>query len=64
MGGVNFLPNPNGTMQPVLWRHRFSVDIVERLVTGANPTGDLTISDLEKVATVAHHDVLVQAIDL
>jgi hypothetical protein len=64
MGGVNFLPNPNGTMKPVLWRHRFSEDIVARLVTDANPTGDLTISDLELAATVAHHDVLVQAIDL
>jgi hypothetical protein len=46
MGGVNFLPNPNGTIQPVLWRQRFSEDIVARLVTDANPTGDLTISEL------------------
>jgi hypothetical protein len=64
MGGVPFLPNPNGTMQPVLWRQRFSEDIVARMVTDANPTGDLTISDLELAATIAHHDELVQSIDL
>jgi hypothetical protein len=64
MGGVHFLSNPNGTMQPIIWRQRLSEDIIARLVTDANPTGDLTISDLEVAVTVAHHDVLVQAIDL
>jgi hypothetical protein len=64
MGGVNLLPNPNGTMQPVLWRQWFSEDIVARLVTDVKPTDNLTISDLELAATVAHHDVLVQAIYL
>jgi hypothetical protein len=64
MGGIHFLPNPSDTMQPVLWRQRFSEDIVTRLVTYANSTGDPTISDLELATTVAHHDILVQSIDL
>jgi hypothetical protein len=51
-------------MQPVLWQHRFFGDIVARLVTDTNHTGHLTISDLELAATVAHHDVLIQANNL
>jgi hypothetical protein len=51
-------------MQPVLWRQRFSEDIIARMVTDANPTGDLAISDLELADTIEHNDVLVQAIEL
>jgi hypothetical protein len=39
-------------------------DIIGRIVTDTNPTGDSTISEFELTATVDHHDVLVQAIDL
>jgi hypothetical protein len=63
-GVVHFLPNPDGTMQPVLWKQSLPVDIIKRLVTDANPVGDITISDFELAATVDHHDMLVHAVDL
>jgi hypothetical protein len=40
------------------------VEINNWIVTDANPTGDLTISDFELAATVAHYDILVHAVDL
>ena len=64
MGGVHFFVNDKGEMVPLLWRKPFSASIRRRLVSFNNPTGDITNSDLEAVAYVAHNDVLVSAADV
>jgi hypothetical protein len=64
MVSIHFIPNPDGTMHPFLWQQHFPVDIINRLVTGTIPTSDLTISNFELAATVTHHDIGVQAVDI
>lgn len=59
MGGVWFT-----STGPILWRTPFPPFIQRRLVSDANPTGDLTNSDLEHVGVVAHADVLAQHSDV
>jgi len=60
MGGVWFTVDG----RPLLWRERFPPDIVSRLVSSSNPTGDLTNSDFELTGVVAHQDILAQARDV
>jgi hypothetical protein len=38
---------------PYLWRHPWTPDVASRLVTFANPTGDLSINDFELAGHVA-----------
>jgi hypothetical protein len=64
MGGVNFVPLPNGQVQPLLWWSKFDDRVTSQLVTFANPGGTITNSDLELAASVAHHDVLAQQVDV
>ena len=52
-GGVWFTPDRN-----LVWRARFPPDIIARLVSSDNPTGDITNSDLEQAGGVWHHMVL------
>ena len=63
MGGVAFVATA-ADIQAVLWRQSFPSKIRQQLVSFENPTGDVTNSDLELAATVAHHDVLTANFDL
>lgn len=65
MGGVWFdATTPASPTQPVLWRMRFPDRVRNALVTSSNPTGTLSISDLELTAVIAHKDVLAQHCDV
>jgi hypothetical protein len=64
MGGVHFSPLPNGKVQPLLWRSKFGEDVRRQLVTFSNLMGTVTDSDLELAASVAHHEVLAQQVDV
>ena len=57
MGGVwfDFLDH---NAAPILWRQKFSAAVAESLITSQNPTGTLSISDLELTGVIAHKDVL------
>jgi hypothetical protein len=48
----------------MLWRSRWPRHLSARLVSSSNPTGDITNSELELAASVAHADVLAQAFDV
>jgi hypothetical protein len=64
MGGVHFVPMPDGSIAPLLWRAPFPRSVQNRLITYANPTGTITNSDLEVSASIAHHDVLAREVDV
>ena len=49
---------------PIVWRFPFPPSIQSRLVSWENPRGDITNSDLELAAAVAHPDVLARAVDV
>jgi hypothetical protein len=49
---------------PILWRARFQPDIIEDLVSFDNPLGQVTNSDLELAATIAHHDIAAHHYDI
>jgi hypothetical protein len=63
MGGVHFVPQLNGTVQPMLCRCPFPNVIQQRLVSFDNPQGDINNSELDLAASVAQHDVLSQSFD-
>jgi hypothetical protein len=46
MGGVHFVPLPDGTIQPLLWRSPFKPRITNQLVTFANPSGTCLLNKL------------------
>ena len=48
----------------LVWRTHFPPDIVTRLVSDSNPTGDLTNSDFETTSVVTHQDILAQEHDI
>jgi hypothetical protein len=58
MGGVWFLPDT----APIVWRTEFPLAVQRALVTSDHRRGTLSISDLELAGTIAHKQVLVQAI--
>jgi hypothetical protein len=60
MGGVAFAPNH----PPLVWRAMFPSGIQHQLISGSNPTGDLTNSDFELVSVLAQQDVMAQHFDL
>jgi hypothetical protein len=59
-GGVFF----STTTGPIVWRSPISDSIRERLVTHSNPNGDITNSDLEQFAALAHLDVITSLLDV
>jgi hypothetical protein len=63
-GGVHFVLLTDGTTLPMLWRSRSPRHLSARLVSSSNPTGDITNSELDLAASVAHTDVLAQAFDV
>ena len=63
MGGVHFVPLPNSTNKSplydsVIWCSTFPPEITGCLLTQENPQGSITKSDLELMATVAHHNMI------
>lgn len=60
MGGVWFTVDGD----PLVWREPFPDDIVSRLVSSSNRSGDLTNSDFELAGVVAHQDILAQEHDV
>jgi hypothetical protein len=62
MGGV-WLPS-DGPGSPIVWRQPFPRHVTTALVTSANRTGTLSISDLELSGIIAHKDILVRARDV
>ena len=76
MGGVWFPPlTPLPTFSirppaaarlshPILWRSPFPDSIQSQLVSTDNPHGTVTNSDLELAGSIAHDDVLCQALPL
>ena len=60
MGGVWF-DALDPASPPILWRQRFSKAIQADLVTSRNPSGRISISDLELAGVIAHKEVLASA---
>jgi len=60
MGGVLFCPG----FAPLLWRAPFPTSVQNRLVSFANPHGDLTNSDLEQAGILAQANVATEQYDL
>jgi hypothetical protein len=58
MGGAHFVPLSDGSIQPILWRSQFPLDVQRRIISFDNPVGTITNSDLELAASVTQHDVL------
>ena len=58
MGGVWFRPHS----PPILWRAAFPVALQHALVTSDNRGGLVSISDLELAGTLAHKQIIVQAL--
>lgn len=61
-GGV-WLSGARG-LPPIVWRLEWPQDIRDRLVSFANPTGDISNSDLEMAGLLAHYLVLEHLVDL
>ena len=68
-GGVWF-PGENANVRegylpnvPVLWRLPWPQDIIDRVVTDANPSGTITNSDLELAGGLLHLDCAAQVFD-
>lgn len=64
MGGVHFVPLPDGTVEPLLWRSPFPPEVAARLVSSDNLAGTITNSELELAGSVAQLDVLAQEFDV
>jgi hypothetical protein len=64
MGGVHFVPLPDGTVEPLLWRSPFPPEVAARLVSSDNRDGTITNSELELAGSVAQLEVLAQAFDV
>lgn len=57
LAGSNYL-------HPTVWRIAWPPDIVARLVSTSNPTGDITINDLEMAGLLLQYLILEQLVDL
>jgi hypothetical protein len=64
VGGVHFIPLPDGTIQPLLWHHPLLSSISDCLLINSNLSGTITMNDFGLAASVAHHDVFVQHADI
>lgn len=67
---IKLKTSPNGRRRkntqttPVVWRMRFPKDITKRLVTWANPHGDITNTDLELAGSILHQDCAAHCFDV
>ena len=50
-------------IHPTVWRVKWPPDIAQRMISPTNPTGDLTINDLEMAGLLLHYLVLEQLVD-
>jgi hypothetical protein len=57
-------PNTIPSHRPIVWRFQWPSDIVNNLVTSTNPSGSISISDLELAGGLLHLDVLAQHFDI
>jgi hypothetical protein len=64
MGGIHFIPHPDGSIQPCIWYQILPTELITRLVTNANPSGNITISDLELAVTITHRGILAHYINI
>jgi hypothetical protein len=64
LGGVQFVPLPNGQLMPLLWRNAWTTSVDSKLFSTNNPGGTITNSDLEMAAIISQFDVLAQASDI
>jgi hypothetical protein len=64
LGGVHFVPLPNGDIKPLLWRQAWPASVAAKLVSTDTPRVSVTNSDLELAATIAQFDVLAQTFDV
>jgi hypothetical protein len=60
MGGVNFIPQIDGTINPYLWRAPVPEKVTHQLVSTDNPGGCINNSDLKVMGAVGQHDILCQ----
>ena len=60
MGGVWFAPD----MPPIVWRSAFPPAVQSMMVTSENRAGSVSISDLELAGTIAHKQIITQAISV
>lgn len=63
MGGVWFHAT-DPTHPPIVWRTPFDDRIGAALITADNPSGTISISDLELLAMIAHKDILAAHADI
>ncbi len=54
----------NLNIRPTVWRIRWPKEVAQRLVSTSNPTGDLTINDLEMAGLLLQYLVLEQLVNL
>ena len=64
MGGVHFVPTPNGAITPLLWQQRSPPWIQRQLVSFSNPDGMINNNDLEPAGSVVHYNALAIAADV
>ena len=64
MGGIYFVPSPDGSITPLLWCQRFPPWIQRQLVSFSNPDGTINNSDLELAGSVAHNNILAMAAEV
>ena len=50
--------------KPVLWRLQWPQNVIDRLVTDDNPSGDISNSDLELAGGLLHLEALAQTFDI
>lgn len=59
MGGAWF-HTTDRTQPPIVWRQAYPSDVRDNLMPSDNPKGEVSISDLELLAMIAHKDVVAQ----
>ena len=64
MGGIHFVPAPDGSITSLLWRQSFLLWILRQLVSFSNPDSTINNSNLELARLVAHNNILAMAVEV
>ena len=64
MGGIHFIPSPDGFITPLLWQQHLLPWIQRQLVSFSNPDGTSNNSDLKLAGLVAHNNILAMAAEV
>ena len=64
MGGVHFVPFPDGSITPLLWQQRLPPWIQRQLVSFSNPDSTINKSDLKLAGSVAHNAILAMTAEV